>query len=233
MAAYKRVLLKLSGEVFAGEKGTGIDFDSILKYAKDVKDVVQSGTQLGMVIGGGNFWRGRTAPFMDRPTADKMGMLATVMNALIFRDALSQMSVKAIVQSSLAIPNITDSINQTAAIQHLENGGVVIFAGGTGNPFFSTDTAAALRALEIKADLLLKATKVDGVYDSDPEKCKSAQFFPQLSYEEVLSRNLQVMDLTAISLCRENKLPVLVCNVHTDGNLVKAVMGECIGSIVK
>jgi uridylate kinase len=232
LPAYKRILLKLSGEVFGGNSGSGVDFDAVVHYARQLKEIVMSGIQLGVVIGGGNFWRGRTAPFMDRATADQMGMMATVMNSLVLRDALRQEGVTAVVQSSIEIKGVAEAFDRIKAIEHLESGRVMIYAGGTGSPFFTTDTAAALKGLETKVDLLIKATKVDGVYDKDPVKYKDAKYFPELSYAEVLERNLQVMDLTAISLCRENNLTILVCNITVPGTLKKAVIGEKIGTLV-
>jgi uridylate kinase len=232
LPAYKRVLLKLSGEVFAGNNGSGVDFDAVIYYARQLKDIVTDGVQLGVVIGGGNFWRGRTAPFMDRATADQMGMMATIMNSLVLRDALRQEGVTAVVHASIEVKGVAEAFDRIKAINHLEEGRVMIFAGGTGSPFFTTDTAAALKGLETKSDLLIKGTKVDGVYDKDPVKHKDARFFPELTYAEVLERNLQVMDLTAISLCRENDLPILVCNITAPGTLKKVLKGEKTGTLV-
>jgi uridylate kinase len=232
LSDYRRVMLKLSGEVLSGSNGVGVDFESVVYYARQLKEIVVDGVQLGVVIGGGNFWRGRTAPFMDRATADHMGMMATFMNSLVLRDALRQEGITAIVQGSIEVRGIAEAFDRLKAINHLEEGRVMIYAGGTGSPFFTTDTAAALKGLETKSDLLIKGTKVDGVYDKDPAKFKDARFFSELSYKEVLEKNLQVMDLTAISLCRENSLPIFVCNITIPGILKKIINGEKKGTLV-
>lgn len=233
MGKYKRVLLKLSGEAFAGGKGFGIDPETVERYAREICEVNRLGIQMAVVVGGGNFWRGRMAPKMDRATADHMGMMATVINALALRDAIEKENVPARVQTSIEIHNVAEPFIRLRAVRHLEKGRVVVFAGGTGNPFFTTDTAAALRGLEVQAEVILKATRVDGVYDSDPEKNKEAKFFAKLCYIDVLKQGLKVMDSTAISLCMDNKLPIMVFNISTQGNLLKAVTGEPIGSLVK
>lgn len=233
MAKFSRILLKMSGEAFAGGKGSGIDMDTVTGYARELKEVCQSGLQVAVVVGGGNFWRGRSAPDMDRATADQIGMMATVMNALALRDALEREGMPARVLTSIQIRDVAEPFIRLRAIRHLEKGRVVIFGGGTGNPFFSTDTAAALRGLEIKADAILKATNVDGVYDRDPKAHEDAKFFHELDYIEVLQRGLKVMDSTAISLCMDNDMPILVFNLSHTGNLMKAVTGEKIGTLVR
>lgn len=231
--AYKRILLKLSGEVLAGEKGTGIDFDTVLKICSSVKDVVDLGVEVGLVVGGGNFWRGRSSGKMDKTRADHMGMLATVMNSLALADALEQLGVDVRVQTAITMQQIAEPYIRNKAVRHLEKGRVVVFGCGTGNPFFTTDTAAALRALEIDADIVFKATNVDGVYDKDPKKYEDAVKYDTLSFHDVLSENLRVMDGTAASLCRDNGIPILVFNLQDPSNIVKAVKGENVGTIVK
>ena len=233
MAKFNRVLLKVSGEAFAGGNKFGINMDVVRKYATELKNVLKEGVQAAIVVGGGNFWRGRTAPEMDRATADQMGMMATVINALALRDSLESLGVEARVQTSIEIKDVAEPFIRLRAIRHLEKGRIVIFGGGTGNPFFTTDTAAALRALEIKADVILKATRVDGVYDKDPELHEDAVFYPELRYINALKSGLKVMDSTAISLCMDNDLPIIVFNINTDGNILRAVRGEKIGTIVK
>ncbi|MCD4782918.1 MAG: UMP kinase [Candidatus Eremiobacteraeota bacterium] len=233
MAKYSRILLKLSGEAFSGGKGFGIDIDTVRGYAQEIREIHDEGIQMAIVVGGGNFWRGRSAPHMDRATADQMGMMATVVNALGLRDAIEKEGVQARVQTAIEIKDVAEPFIRLRAIRHLEKGRIVIFAAGTGNPYFSTDTAAALRGLEIEADAILKATKVDGVYDKDPVKHEDAHFFHELAYIKVLNMGLKVMDSTAISLCMDNKLPILVFNLSKRGNLLKAVRGEKIGTIVK
>ncbi len=232
---YKRVLIKLSGEALAGSEGHGIDPDTLQEIAQEIKDVKLLGAEVAVVLGAGNIFRGKTGEKagMDRVTGDYMGMLATVINALAFQTALESLGCPATVQTALAIEKIAKTFSQREALRDLSDGKVVMFACGTGNPYFTTDTAAALRAVEIKADVLLKATKVDGVYDSDPEKNAGALFFPEITYDEVLARNLQVMDLTAITLCKENNLPLAIMNMRNKGNLKKAVLGEHIGTIVR
>lgn len=234
MGNYNRVLLKLSGEAFAGGKGFGIDVATVERYALEIKEINQMGVQLAIVVGGGNFWRGRSAAdHLDRATADHMGMMATVMNALALRDTIEKEGIPARVQTAIEMKDVAEPFIRLRAIRHLEKGRVVVLAGGTGNPFFTTDTAAALRGLEIKADLLMKATRVKGVYDKDPEKHSDAIFYPTLTYMDALSQGLKVMDSTAISLCMDNSLPILVFNISTEGNLKRAVQGETIGTIVK
>jgi len=230
---YKRVVLKISGEALAGEKGFGIDFNTVNKIADEIKEVKEMGVQIGLVVGGGNIWRGREGIGMDRTTADHMGMLATVINALALQDALEQRGVPTRVQTAIEMRAIAEPYIRRRAIRHLEKGRVVIFAAGTGNPFFSTDTAASLRAAEIDAEVILLAKKVDGVYDKDPNKYKDAVKFKELSYLDVLNKGLGVMDSTATSLCMDNKIPIIVFDLTTYGNIKKVVTGKDIGTIVK
>ncbi|HEX3819308.1 MAG TPA: UMP kinase [Candidatus Sulfotelmatobacter sp.] len=232
--AFKRVLLKLSGEALAADKGFGVDTARIHEIAAEIKDVHKLGVQLAIVVGGGNFFRGvaEQAKEMDRVSADHMGMLATVINALALQDALEKQSVYTRVQTAIEMNQVAEPFIRRRAIRHLEKGRVVIFAGGTGNPYFSTDTAASLRAMEIKADAILKATKVDGIYDADPMKVDGAQKFSQISYMDVLRLGLKVMDSTAISLCKDNDLPIIVFNMNQNGNIKRVLMGEKIGSMV-
>ncbi len=230
---YKRVLLKLSGEALAGEGGTGLNFDTVLSVCSAVKECRDAGAQIGIVVGGGNFWRGRSSGQMDRTRADHMGMLATTINALALADALEQLGCEVRVQTAIAMNEIAEPYIRNRAVRHLEKGRVVVFGCGTGNPFFSTDTAAALRAAEIEADIILKASLVDGVYDSDPKTNPNAVKFDELSFTDVLNRQLKVMDSTAASLCRDNNLPILVFNLEDPQNIVRAIAGEPIGTIVK
>jgi uridylate kinase len=232
---YKRVLLKLSGEVLGGSQGYGIDPATISAIALEVKDVVASGVELALVIGGGNIFRGLAASSkgMDRASADYMGMLATMINALAMQDALEQVGVFTRVQSAIEMQAVAEPYIRRRAIRHLEKGRVVIFGAGTGNPYFTTDTAASLRAMEIGADVILKGTKVDGVYSADPKKDPDAVKFKTLSYIEVLKKGLAVMDATATSLCMDNNLPIVVFDVGVAGNVKRVVMGEEIGTIVK
>ncbi|ABQ27884.1 UMP kinase [Geotalea uraniireducens] len=232
---YKRVLLKLSGEALAGEQGYGIDPQTITTIANEVKEVVECGVQLSLVIGGGNIFRGLAASSkgMDRASADYMGMLATMINALAMQDALEKIGVDTRVQSAIAMQEVAEPYIRRRAIRHLEKGRVVIFGAGTGNPYFTTDTAASLRAMEVGAEVILKGTKVDGVYTADPKKDQNATKFTELTYIDVLKKGLQVMDATAISLCMDNSLPIIVFDVTTDGNVKKVVYGEPIGTIVK
>ena len=232
---YKRVLLKLSGEALGGEQGYGIDPNTITAIAREVKQVVELGVQLSIVIGGGNIFRGLAASSkgMDRASADYMGMLATMINSLALQDALEKAGVDTRVQSAIAMAEVAEPYIRRRAIRHLEKGRVVIFGAGTGNPYFTTDTAASLRAMEIGADVILKGTKVDGVYSADPKKDPTATKFETLDYLEVLRKGLQVMDATAISLCMDNSLPIIVFDVTTEGNVVRVVCGERIGTLVK
>ena len=230
---YKRVLLKLSGEALAGKQQHGIDFDTVLAICEPIKKCVDMGVQVGVVVGGGNFWRGRSSGKMDRTRADHMGMLATAINALGVADALEQLDVPVRVQTAIAMQEIAEPYIRNRAVRHLEKGRVVVFGCGTGNPFFSTDTAAALRAAEIDAEIILKATMVDGVYDSDPKKNPNAVKYDTLTFLDVLNKNLQVMDSTAASLCRDNKIGILVFNIDEPDNIVKAICGEPVGTLVK
>ena len=232
---YKKVLLKLSGEALGGEQGYGIDPITITTIANEVKRVVELGVQLSLVIGGGNIFRGLAASSkgMDRASADYMGMLATMINSLAMQDALEKVGVDTRVQSAIAMAEVAEPYIRRRAIRHLEKGRVVIFGAGTGNPYFTTDTAASLRAMEIGADVILKGTKVDGVYSADPKKDPSATKYQSLTYLEVLRKGLQVMDATAISLCMDNSLPIIVFDVTTDGNVVRVVCGDPIGTLVK
>ena len=231
---YKRVLLKLSGEALVGKKSMGIDADILSALVEEIGEIANLGVQLGIVIGGGNFFRGLQASQegMKRTSADYIGMLATVMNGLAIQNALEMNGISARVQSALGIHEVTEPFEARVALEHLEAGMVVIFVGGTGNPFFTTDTAACLRALEIQADVILKATKVDGIYDKDPVKHSDARFFEHITYSEIMTRNLKVMDSTAIAMCRDNNMPIIVFNVSRKGNIKDVVMGKPVGSIV-
>lgn len=230
--AYKRILLKLSGEVLAGEAGKGIDNDTVLKICKSVKKVADMGVEVAIVVGGGNFWRGRTSEHMDRTRADHIGMLATAMNSLALCDALEQLGANVRVQTAIEMRQIAEPYIRNKAIRHFEKGRIVIFGCGTGSPFFSTDTAAALRSVEINADALFKATNVDGVYDKDPNKYPDAVKFDTVSFQEVITRDLKVMDSTAFSLCKDNDMPIIVFNLNDPENIVKAVSGEKIGTTI-
>jgi len=231
---FKRILLKLSGEALAANQGFGVDPSRIHEVAAELADVQRLGIQIAVVVGGGNFFRGVAvqAKTMDRVSADHMGMLATVINALALQDALEKKGVHTRVQSAIEMNQVAEPFIRRRAMRHLEKGRVVIFAGGTGNPYFSTDTAASLRAMEIKADAILKATKVDGVYDADPMLVKDAKMFQTISYLDVLSKGLKVMDATAISLCRDNNLPIIIFNLNNHGNIRRVVLGEKVGSLV-
>ena len=231
---YERVLLKLSGEALMGAESFGIDPQVVVRIAEEIKEVHDLGVQIAIVIGGGNIFRGLAASAhgFDRVSADHMGMLATVINALALQDALEKVNVYTRVQSAIEMREVAEMFIRRRAMRHLEKKRVVIFAAGTGNPYFSTDTTAALRAMEIKADVILKATKVEGIYDADPVKVKDAKFFTEISYIEVLTRGLGVMDTTAISLCMDNKVPIIVFNIKTRGNIKRVVQGEKIGSLV-
>jgi uridylate kinase len=232
---YKRVLLKLSGEVLGGSQGYGIDPHVITTIALEIKDVVASGVELALVIGGGNIFRGLAASSkgMDRASADYMGMLATMINALAMQDALEQVGVDTRVQSAIAMQAVAEPYIRRKAVRHLEKGRVVIFGAGTGNPYFTTDTAASLRAMEINAEVILKGTKVDGVYSADPKKDPDAVKYLTLSYIDVLKKGLAVMDATATSLCMDNNLPIIVFDVGVPGNVKRVVQGEEIGTLVK
>lgn len=231
-SVYNRILLKLSGEVLSGEKGHGFDFDVIGNVCEIIKKCVNEGVEIGVVVGGGNFWRGRSSGSMDRTKADHIGMLATVMNSLALADSLEAIGVPTRVMTAIEMRQIAEPFVRDEAIRHLEKGRVVIFGCGTGSPFFSTDTTAALRAAEIKADIIFKATNVDGVYDKDPNKFSDAVKYDTLTHTEVLSKGLAVMDATAASLCRDNNIKILVFNLSDPENIYRAVTGENIGTIV-
>ncbi len=230
---FKRVLIKLSGEALAGKNKTGIDFDTVVKVCEQIKVCVDMGVQVAIVVGGGNFWRGRSSGQMDRTRADHMGMLATVINSLGIADGLEQVGLDVRVQTAIEMRQIAEPYIRNKAVRHLEKGRVVVFGCGTGNPFFSTDTAAALRAAEIDADVIFKATNVDGVYDSDPKLNPDAKKYDELTHADVLAQDLHVMDSTAASLCRDNKIEILVFNLDKPENIVKAMVGEKIGTLVK
>jgi uridylate kinase len=232
--AYQRILLKLSGESLQGPQGIGIHGETLQSIARELKEVHELGIEIAIVVGGGNIFRGaRQKEFqIERATGDYMGMLATVINALALQDALEKLGVFTRVLSAIEMNEVCEPFIRRRAMRHLEKGRIVIFGGGTGNPYFSTDTAAALRAMEMKANVILKATRVEGVYDADPEKVASAKFLAQISYREVLSQNLKVMDATAISLCMDNGMPIVVFNMNEYGNLKRVIMGERVGSMV-
>jgi len=232
---FKRILLKLSGEALMGKEGYGIDPAVVKEVAEQIKEVHDHGVALALVVGGGNIYRGMRAEQqgINRATGDYMGMIATVMNAIVLQDCLESMGVETRVQSALDIREVAEPYIRRKAIRHLEKKRVVIFAGGTGNPFFTTDTAAVLRALEVKAEVIMKATKVNGVYDRDPEQHPDAVFFPEITYMEVLQRDLRVMDATAISLCMEQQLPIIVFNLRERGNMKRVILGERVGTVVR
>src|SRR6202451_298121 len=234
MPGYQRILLKVSGEALAGGATFGIDAERVKALAREVGDVAATGVQVGLVVGGGNIFRGLSAAAqkMDRVTADHMGMLATVINSLAMSDALEQMGVQTRVMSAIEMHQVAEPYIRRRAIRHLEKGRIVIFAAGTSNPYFSTDTAATLRALEIKAQVIAKATKVDGVYDKDPMKHEDATMYQRISYTEVLTQSLGVMDATSIAMCRDNKLPIVVFNLNTTGNIMRMSMGEAVGTVI-
>ncbi len=231
---FHRILLKLSGEALMGVQGFGVDPDVASRIAREIHEVHQMGVQIAIVVGGGNFIRGvaASAHGIDRVVADHMGMLATIINALALQDSLEKAGSFTRVVTAVAVHEIAEPFIRRRAIRHLEKGRIVVFAAGTGNPYFSTDTAAALRAMEVKAEVILKATKVDGVYDADPAKVPGAKMFSQINYLDVLSRRLAVMDTTAISMCMDNSLPVIVFNLTVQGNLKRVVLGEKVGSLV-
>jgi uridylate kinase len=234
MPRFQRILLKLSGEVLAGGASFGIDAERVKSLAREVADVAAAGVQTGIVVGGGNIFRGVAAATqkMDRVTADHMGMLATVINSLALSDALEQIGIPTRVMSAIEMHQVAEPYIRRRAIRHLEKGRIVIFAAGTSNPYFSTDTAATLRALEIKADVIAKATRVDGVYDKDPLKFPDAVKYQEITYLEVLSQALGVMDATSIAMCRDNKLPIIVFNLNTTGNIMRMSMGEPVGTVI-
>jgi len=234
VAKYERILLKLSGEVLAGDGSFGIDSAKVDALAAEVAEVAQTGIQIGLVVGGGNFFRGVAAAArnMDRVAADHMGMLATVINALALQDALEKAGVPTRVMTAIEMHQVAEPYIRRRAIRHLEKGRIVIFAAGTSNPYFSTDTAATLRGLEIKAQIVAKATRVDGVYDKDPLQHADAIRFEEISFSEVLTKNLRVMDSSAVAMCRDNKLPILVFNLRVQGNIMRMALGEPIGTII-
>ena len=231
---YKKILLKLSGEALMGDQEFGISSDVIASYAKQIKEIVDLGVEVSIVIGGGNIFRGLSgaAQGVDRVTGDHMGMLATVINSLALQNSIEKLGIPTRVQTAIEMPKVAEPFIKRRAQRHLEKGRVVIFGAGTGNPYFTTDTAAALRAIEMETDVVIKATKVDGIYDKDPVKFADAKKYEKVTYNEVLAKDLKVMDATAISLCRENKLPIIVFNSLVEGNLKKVVMGENIGTTV-
>ena len=232
---YQRVLLKISGEALAGERGLGFDFDKMDRIAEEIAAVVRQGTSLGLVIGGGNIVRGSqlSKMGMDRVGADYMGMLGTVINALAVQDILERKGLETRVMTAIRMEELAEPYIRRRALAHLENGRIVIFAAGTGNPYFSTDTAAVLRGIQIKADVIIKATSVDGVYSADPKMDPTATFYDEISYRDVMLQELQVMDQTAITLCKENALPLIVLNIHRPGVIAAAVQGERIGTLVR
>lgn len=230
---YKRILLKLSGEVLAGETGHGIDFDTVISICSAIKECTQMGVEVGIVVGGGNFWRGRSSGEMDRTRADHIGMLATVMNSLALADGFEKLSVPVRVQTAIEMRQIAEPFIRNRAVRHLEKGRVVIFGCGTGSPFFTTDTAAALRAAEIGANVILKATNVDGVYDKDPNKCCDAKKFDEITHIDLLGKGLKVLDSTAASLCGDNDIPIIVFNLKDPLNIVRVIEGEKVGTVVK
>ena len=234
MPQYKRILLKLSGEALAGGAAFGINAERVKELAAEVAAVAAAGVQVGLVVGGGNIFRGiaPAAQKMDRVTADQMGMLATVINSLSLQDALEQIGVHTRVMSAIEMHEVAEPYIRLRALRHLEKGRVCVFAGGTSNPYFSTDTAATLRALEIRAEVIAKATRVDGVYDKDPLRFPDAVMYREVSYLEVLSKSLAVMDATSIAMCRDNQLPIIVFNLNTSGNIMRMSMGEPIGTLI-
>src|ERR1700720_2754354 len=232
--AYKRIVLKLSGESLQGQQGSSIDAETVARVAAELKEISDLGVQVAIMVGGGNIFRGtrQKSLSIDRATADYMGMLATVINGLALQDALEKQGAHTRVLSAIDMRQVAEPFIRRRATRHLEKGRIVIFAAGTGNPYFSTDTAAALRAMEIKADVILKATRVDGIYDADPERVSGAKFFANITYRDVLNQNLKVMDATAISLCMDNGMPIVVFNMNQHGNIKRVVMGERVGSKV-
>lgn len=230
---YKRVLIKLSGEALAGKNGFGINLEEVNMFIEQIKKAVATGVQIGIVVGGGNFWRGRQGTEMDRTTADHMGMLATVINALALQDALEQQNIATRVQTALTIERVAEPYILRRALRHLDKGRVVIFACGTGNPYFSTDTGAALRAAEIQADVLLCAKNIDGIYDSDPRKNGNAKKYESIGYLDFIKAGLTALDTTAVSLCKENNIPIIAFGLSEQDSIIKAIMGEKIGTVIK
>ncbi len=230
---YKRILLKLSGEALAGDKKTGLDYEVITSLGRSIKKCVDAGVEVGIVVGGGNFWRGRSSGDMDRTRADHIGMLATAMNALAVADGLEHCGLEVRVQTAISMPQVAEPYIRNKTMRHFEKGRVCVFGCGTGNPFFSTDTAAALRAAEIEADIFFKATMVDGVYNKDPHKYNDAVKFETLSFNDILSKDLAVMDSTAAAMCKDNNIPILVFDIARPDNIYDACMGARIGTLVK
>lgn len=230
---HKRFLLKISGEALARSQKHGIDFDAVKETCEMIKKCVETGSEIAIVVGGGNFWRGRSSGTMDRVKADNIGMLATVMNAVALQDTLEQLGVEAVVMTAIPFPQIGEYYSPARAINHLENKKVVIFGYGTGNAFFSTDTAASLRAAEINAEIIFKATNTDGVYDSDPKTNPNAKKYTEVSFGEILSKDLKVMDSTAASMCRDNNIPVMVFSLKDPENIIRAISGENVGTLAK
>lgn len=230
---YNRVLIKLSGEALAGKNGFGINPEEVNMFIEQIKKAVATGVQIGIVVGGGNFWRGRQGTEMDRTTADHMGMLATVINALALQDALEQQNIATRVQTALTIERVAEPYILRRALRHLDRGRVVIFACGTGNPYFSTDTGAALRAAEIQADVLLCAKNIDGIYDSDPRKNGNAKKYESIGYLDFIKAGLTALDTTAVSLCKENNIPIIAFGLSEQDSIIKAIMGEKIGTVIK
>jgi uridylate kinase len=231
---YKRILLKLSGESLAGTKEFGIDFDKVLEICQEIKEVKEKlNLEIAIVIGGGNFWRGRSNTYLDKSDSDKIGMLATEMNAIVLKNAFIKLNTPVKVQSSIEMNRIVELYTKDKTIEYLKNNNIVIFAGGTNNPFFSTDTGAALRAAEIETDIILKATNVEGIYDKDPNQYQDSILYHELSYDTVIHNGLKVMDLTAITMCKDNNIPIIVYNNNIKGNLLKVLKGQNIGTIVK
>jgi uridylate kinase len=235
MLKYRRILLKISGEALAGRSGYGIDAGVLAGFAEEIREAHDLGAEIALVIGGGNIFRGLSAAAatMDRVQADYMGMLATVINSLALQDALERQGIYTRLLTAIKMEQIAEPFIRRRAVRHLEKGRVVIFGAGTGNPYFTTDTAASLRAIEIEADVIIKGTRVEGVYDSDPEKNPDAEFFPRISYFDVIRKNLKVMDMTAITLCRENTLPIVVMNMNVKGNFTRLLQGDSIGTLVQ
>lgn len=233
MKKYNRVLLKLSGEALAGSKEMGIDFDRVLEFASEIKEVKEkTGVEIAIIVGGGNFWRGRSNTHMDKCTSDHIGMLGTTMNALALNDAFKQLNVDSRIQTGIEMRQIAEFYIKNRTDRHMQKGRIVIIGCGTGNPFFSTDTAAALRAAEINAEIVLKATNVDGIYTADPKKDKTATKLDEITYIDVLNKKLNVMDSTAMTLCMDNEIPIIVYNMNKKGNLLKIIEGEKVGTIV-
>ncbi len=229
---YKRILLKISGEALAGKKGVGIDAETVNRVVAQLVELHNKGIEIAVVVGGGNFWRGRQGTDMDRVTADHMGMLATIMNALALQDAIERKGVQSRVQTALSIPAVAEPYILRKALKHFDCGRIVIFACGTGNPYFSTDSGAALRAAEIKADVLLMAKNVDGLYDSDPKTNPKAKKFDKISYMDVINKELHLMDITSITMCMENNIPIIAFGLDSENGLVRAAMGEKVGTII-